>query len=68
MEAERHSMALSVQAGDVRTVEAMIAARLEIASDLDWLRAQHAAGKLVNPVRWDGGGLFTVAVNNDRPR
>ena len=34
--------------------------------NLDWLRAQHAAGKLVNPVRWDGGGLLTVAVRNGR--
>lgn len=34
--------------------------------DLEWLRARHAEGKLTNQVRWDGGGLLTVAVQNNR--
>jgi ankyrin repeat protein len=34
--------------------------------DLEWLRARHAEGKLANQVRWDGGGLLTVAVRNNR--
>ena len=34
--------------------------------DLEWLRARHAEGKLVNQVLWQGGGLLTVAVRNDR--
>jgi ankyrin repeat protein len=32
-----------------------------------WLRARHAEGQLVNPVRWDGGGLLTHAVRHNRP-
>jgi ankyrin repeat protein len=44
------------------------AARAAVAAgDLEWVRAQHAAGTLANPVRWDGGGLLTVAVRNNRP-
>jgi ankyrin repeat protein len=35
--------------------------------DIEWLRARHAEGTLVNPVRWDGGGLLTVAVRHNRP-
>jgi len=34
--------------------------------DLEWLRARHAEGKLANHVRWDGGGLLTVAVRHNR--
>jgi ankyrin repeat protein len=34
--------------------------------DLRWLRARLAEGKLLNYVRWDGGGLLTVAVQNNR--
>jgi ankyrin repeat protein len=36
-------------------------------SDTEWLRARHAEGTLVNPIRWDGGGLLTVAVRHNRP-
>ena len=44
------------------------AARAAVASgDMEWLRARHAEGALVNPVRWDGGGLLTVAVRHNRP-
>ena len=44
------------------------AARTAVASgDMEWLRARHAEGALVNPVRWDGGGLLTVAVRHNRP-
>jgi ankyrin repeat protein len=44
------------------------AARAAVASgDLEWVRAQQAAGPLVNPVRRDGGGLLTVAVRHNRP-
>jgi ankyrin repeat protein len=35
--------------------------------DIEWLRARHSAGTLTNPVRWDGGGLLTVAVEHNRP-
>ena len=41
------------------------AARAAVAAgDLDWLRARHAAGTLSNPIRWDEGGLLTVAVRH----
>ena len=44
------------------------AARAAVASgDIAWLCARHAEGTLVNPVRWDGGGLLTVAVRHNRP-
>ena len=44
------------------------AARTAVASgDMEWLRARHAEGTFVNPVRWDGGGLLTVAVRHNRP-
>ncbi len=43
------------------------AARAAVAkSDLEWLRARHAEGKLVNDVRWEDGGLLTMAVRKDR--
>jgi len=32
-----------------------------------WLRAQHAEGRLENPIRDDVGGLLTYAVRVDRP-
>ncbi len=47
--------------GDEELRDAVAAGRLE------WLRDRHAAGTLTNPVRWDGGGLLTVAVEHDRP-
>jgi hypothetical protein len=34
--------------------------------DVAWFRARHVEGVLVNPVRWDGGGLLTVAVRHNR--
>ena len=34
--------------------------------NIEWLRARYAAGTLTNPIRWDGGGLLTVAVEHDR--
>lgn len=34
--------------------------------DLPWLRSRLAEGKLANPVRWNDGGLLTVAVRNNR--
>ncbi len=44
------------------------AARAAVAAgDLDWLRARHAAGTLSNPIRWDEGGLLTVAVRHNQP-
>ena len=36
------------------------------AGDMAWVRAQRADGTLVNPVRWDGGGLLTVAVRHNQ--
>lgn len=42
-------------------------ARAAVASgDLEWLRKNHAEGKLANLVDWNGGGLLTVAVRNNR--
>jgi ankyrin repeat protein len=35
-------------------------------ADLGWLRARQLEGKLSNQVRWEGGGLLTVAVRSDR--
>jgi ankyrin repeat protein len=35
--------------------------------NLEWFQARHAAGTLTNPVRWEDGGLLTVAVKNNRP-
>ena len=44
------------------------ALRAAVASgDIEWLRAKHTEGTLVNPIRWDGGGLLTVAVRHNRP-
>jgi ankyrin repeat protein len=44
------------------------AARAAVASgDIEWVRARHAEGALANPVRWDGGGLLTVAVRHNQP-
>ena len=37
------------------------------AGDTGWLRARREEGSLVNPVRWNGGGLLTVAVRHNRP-
>jgi len=34
--------------------------------DLHWLRARLAEGKLTNHIRWEDGGLLTVAVRNNR--
>jgi ankyrin repeat protein len=43
-------------------------ARAAVASgDIGWLRARHAEDTLVNTIRWDGGGLLTVAVRHDKP-
>jgi ankyrin repeat protein len=43
------------------------AARAAVANgDLEWLRARHAEGKLANDVRWNSGGLLTVAVRHNR--
>jgi ankyrin repeat protein len=43
------------------------AGRMAVANgDLQWLRTRLAEGKLTNHVRWDDGGLLTVAVRNNR--
>lgn len=34
--------------------------------DIEWLRTRHSAGTLTNPIRWDDGGLLTVAVKHHR--
>ena len=44
------------------------AARAAVASgDMEWLRTRLAEGNLVNPIRWDNGGLLSVAVQHDKP-
>jgi ankyrin repeat protein len=35
--------------------------------NIEWLRTHYAAGTLTNPIRWDEGGLLTVAVKHNRP-
>jgi ankyrin repeat protein len=35
--------------------------------EVEWLRARHAEGTLVNPITWEAGGLLTVAVRHSRP-
>lgn len=41
--------------------------RAAVASgDTDWLRTQYVQGDLVNTIRWNGGGLLTVAVENNQ--
>jgi ankyrin repeat protein len=47
--------------GDKRARDAVAA------GDMKWLQARHAEGTFVNPIRWDGGGLLTVAVRHNRP-
>jgi ankyrin repeat protein len=43
------------------------AGRTAVASgDFEWLRTRLAEGKLTNHVRWDDGGLLTVAVRSNR--
>ena len=43
------------------------AARSAVAAgDMEWTTKRLAEGKLVNPIRWDGGGLLTVAVEHNR--
>jgi ankyrin repeat protein len=34
--------------------------------NIEWLRTRHAAGTLTNTIRWDDGGLLTVAVKHNR--
>ena len=42
-------------------------ARVAVAAgDMEWLREQHAGGTFVNPIRWNGGGLLTVAVRENQ--
>ena len=42
-------------------------ARAAVASgDIGWRESAHANETLTNPVRWDGGGLLTVAVQYNR--
>lgn len=44
------------------------AARRAVAvGDAEWLRTQHQAGSLTNPVRWGEGGLLTLAVRENQP-
>jgi ankyrin repeat protein len=35
--------------------------------EADWLRARHAEGTLINPITWETGGLFNIAVRHNRP-
>lgn len=43
-------------------------ARLAVASgDVEWLRRRFEKGGFANHVRWDDGGLLTVAVEHNRP-
>jgi ankyrin repeat protein len=37
------------------------------AGDIEWLKREHSAGRLQNSIRWDDGGLLTVAVRHDQP-
>src|SRR5262249_30466333 len=37
------------------------------AGNIDWVRARCAEGTWSNPIRWDAGGLLTVAVRQNQP-
>ncbi|MES1261220.1 MAG: ankyrin repeat domain-containing protein [Acidobacteriota bacterium] len=55
-------------AGMLRRAGAELTPRAAVAlNEADWLRARHAEGALANPITWEAGGLFTVAVRHDRP-
>jgi ankyrin repeat protein len=44
------------------------AARAAVAAgDTAWVRARQSERTFVNPVRWNGGGLLTVAVRHNQP-
>ncbi len=63
-EEPRRGEAKSGPEGEVAGDEA---ARAAVASgDGDWLRARYGEGNLANPIRWDAGGLLTVAVRHNR--
>jgi ankyrin repeat protein len=63
-EARRGNMGIAPEASPIGDE----AARAAVASgDMDWLRSRHAEGALVNLIRWNGGGLLTVAVRHNRP-
>ncbi|MGH9766622.1 MAG: ankyrin repeat domain-containing protein, partial [Blastocatellia bacterium] len=55
-------------AGMLRRQGAELSARSAVAlGEVDWLRARHTEGALVNPIDWGTGGLLTIAVEHDRP-
>lgn len=65
---ERHQKPLDAEAQGQPEVRGDEEFREAVArGDAEWLRARHAAGTLTNPIRWDGGGLLTVAVEHNRP-
>jgi ankyrin repeat protein len=41
--------------------------RAVVRGDTDWLRTRHERHPLVNPIRWDDGGLLTLAASSNRP-
>ena len=64
-EEQRRGEAKSAPKAEVISDEA---GRGAVASgDMKWLHARHAEGTLVNSIRWEGGGLLTVAVRHNRP-
>lgn len=67
-EEQRRERGKTTRAAPEAQVTGDEAARAAVASgDIEWLRARHAEGSLVNPVRWDDGGLLTAAVHNGKP-
>lgn len=69
IEAEEHRRAPQPQPGEPeeKPVGDESERQAVAAGDINWLLARHAEGKLVNHVRWNGGGLLTVAVRHDQP-
>ncbi|HEY3458422.1 MAG TPA: ankyrin repeat domain-containing protein [Bryobacteraceae bacterium] len=52
----------------LRRAGAELTARAAVAlGEKAWLQARHSEGALVNPIAWETGGLFTVAVRHNRP-
>ena len=65
---ERRQMPLAGEPEERPQIRGDEVARTAVAErNIEWLRTHHAAGTLTNPIRWDEGGLLTVAVIHNRP-
>jgi ankyrin repeat protein len=56
------------QTGSDRPSQSVIdTTRAVVRGDTDWLRARHEQHPLTNPIRWDDGGLVTLAAASNQP-